>query len=231
MNDATLQELKTIVEQSVWPIRATMVRKRQIREELLGHLMATFEEEVQRVGDERTALDVTKKRFGNRNELAKDLQRSVGWRDQWRSVLESLGRQPGESVWHLALKHFLFTLLIYSTAMLVALPLVLALLILRAPARFDMAVTLDGHSVTTVLIDVIVKLVLFNTALSFLLALVMNRIGPVVVGSRLGRISLSVLLGLVLPFALTGLFAPAAIVLFSMVRQVRQERQHRKDWA
>ena len=38
MNDVTLKELKIVVEQAVRPVRATMARKRRIREELLIHL-------------------------------------------------------------------------------------------------------------------------------------------------------------------------------------------------
>ena len=46
MNDEILKELKIVVEQAVRPVRATMARKRQMREELLAHLTAIFEEEV-----------------------------------------------------------------------------------------------------------------------------------------------------------------------------------------
>ena len=40
MNDANLTELKVVVERTVQPIRATMARKRRMREELLAHLVA-----------------------------------------------------------------------------------------------------------------------------------------------------------------------------------------------
>ncbi len=46
MTDATLKELKVVVERAVQPIRATMARKRQMREELLAHLVSVFEQEI-----------------------------------------------------------------------------------------------------------------------------------------------------------------------------------------
>ena len=45
MNDVILRELKIVVERAVRPVRATIARKRRMREELLAHLMAIFEEE------------------------------------------------------------------------------------------------------------------------------------------------------------------------------------------
>ncbi len=52
MDDVILQELKRVVEQAVRPVRATMARKRRMREELLAHLTAIFEEEAGKLGDE-----------------------------------------------------------------------------------------------------------------------------------------------------------------------------------
>ena len=114
MNDVTLQELKRVVEQAVRPVRATMARKRRMREELLAHLMAIFEEEAERLGDEQAALEQAKQRFGDPRELTGQLQQAVPRWDRCRSILENMGCQPGESAWHLAAKHFLAMLLIYS---------------------------------------------------------------------------------------------------------------------
>ena len=57
MNDASLTELKVVVEQAVQPVRATMARKGRMREELLTHLVAIFDEEEKRLADERSALE------------------------------------------------------------------------------------------------------------------------------------------------------------------------------
>ena len=40
MNEVTLKELKIVVERAVRPVRATLARKRKMREELLAHLTA-----------------------------------------------------------------------------------------------------------------------------------------------------------------------------------------------
>ena len=112
MDDVILQELKRTVEQAVRPVRATMARKRRMREELLAHLVAIFEEEAGKLGDEQAALEQAKLRFGDPRELTGQLQQAVPWWDRFRSILENMGCQPDESAWHLAGKHFLLVLLI-----------------------------------------------------------------------------------------------------------------------
>ena len=57
MNDSTLTELKVVVERAVRPLQASLAQKRRMREELLGHLLSTFEEEAAKVGDEQAALE------------------------------------------------------------------------------------------------------------------------------------------------------------------------------
>ena len=80
MNDDVLKELEAVVERVVHPVRATMARKRQMREELLGHLVSVFEQAVEKLGDENLALQEAKSRFGDPAELSGQLQRSVsGW--------------------------------------------------------------------------------------------------------------------------------------------------------
>ena len=113
MDDVILQELKRVVERAVRPVRATMARKRRMREELLAHLVAIFEEEAGKLGDEQAALEQAKQRFGDPRELTGQLQQAVPWLDRFRSILENMGCQPGESAWHLAGRHFLVMLAIY----------------------------------------------------------------------------------------------------------------------
>ena len=125
MDNIILQELKRVVEQAVRPVRATMARKRRMREELLAHLVAIFEEEAGRLGDEQAALEQAKQRFGDPRELTGQIQQTVPWLDRCRSILENMGCQPGESAWHLAGRHFLVMLTIYSVPML-ALTMMLA---------------------------------------------------------------------------------------------------------
>jgi len=77
MNDVPLHQLRILVERAVRPVRATMVRKRRMREELLAHLTAIFEEEAARLGDEQAALERAAERFGDPAELAAELQQSA----------------------------------------------------------------------------------------------------------------------------------------------------------
>jgi hypothetical protein len=77
MNESALKQLKIIVERAVRPVRASRWRKRKMREELLAHVSAVFEEEMATLGDEPAALDRTAQRFGNPAELTAQLQSSV----------------------------------------------------------------------------------------------------------------------------------------------------------
>ena len=52
MNDSTLTRLKVLVERAVRPVRASMSRKHKMREELLAHVSAVFEEEAARFDNE-----------------------------------------------------------------------------------------------------------------------------------------------------------------------------------
>lgn len=81
MKDSTLTHLKIIVEKAVRPVRASTARKLQMRDELLGHVAAVFEEEAAKLGDDQTALERTQQRFGNPDELTGQLQRSVPAKD------------------------------------------------------------------------------------------------------------------------------------------------------
>ena len=224
MNDVILQELKRVVEQAVRPVRATMSRKRQMREELLAHLMAVFEEEAERLGNEQAALEQAKRRFGDPGELTTQLQQAVPRWDRCRSILENMGCRPSESAWHLAAKHFLVTLLIY----LLWLPMrELALGNLRnlGPVEAQRIWAL-------VAVGAVLVVALFNVILSVVLAPLLNKIGPVLASKRRGRILLAVLCGFVV---LCGLVLPwftgAAVLFILMARQAVKQWRYQADWA
>jgi hypothetical protein len=106
MNDTVLLKLKVIVERAVRPVRASLARKKKMREELLAHVTGVFEDELARRGDETAALIETEKRFGEPGELAKTLQASVPKRD--RFVLRSeqmIAPRSGESLFGRAVRH------------------------------------------------------------------------------------------------------------------------------
>jgi ATP-dependent Clp protease ATP-binding subunit ClpC len=69
-----------------------------MREELLAHLTAIFEEEVERLGDQRAALDQAARRFGDPRELTAQLQDTVPRWDRF-ARLDEVGsfRGPQES--------------------------------------------------------------------------------------------------------------------------------------
>ncbi|HBO43606.1 MAG TPA: hypothetical protein DD670_06690 [Planctomycetaceae bacterium] len=102
MDDMILQKLKIVVERSVRPVRATMARKRRMREELLAHLVAIVEEEVGRLGDERAALEQAKLRFGDPRELIGQTQETVPWWTRIEWFFEKWPFEPGRPAWRLA---------------------------------------------------------------------------------------------------------------------------------
>lgn len=223
MNDATLNELKIVVERAVRPIRATMTRKRRVREELLAHLVSVFDEEARRVGDEQTALDQAKRRFGDPRELTGQLQQAVPCWDRCWSVLECMGCQPSESAWHLAAKHFLAMLVFY----LLWLPT--CMLALGTPRNVWPA---EAQNLwVLVLAGLVLVSALFNVILSVVLAALLHKIGPVLARKRRGRIFLAVLCGFGVLCGTAPVFAGAAVLFLLMARQTVKEWHYQEDWA
>jgi ATP-dependent Clp protease ATP-binding subunit ClpC len=101
MNEPTLTHLKIIVERAVRPVRASVFRKRKMREELLAHVRGVFEEEA-RLGDEQAALARAQERFGQAAELTGELQASVPRGDDITRFAENLLYGPGESALRVA---------------------------------------------------------------------------------------------------------------------------------
>jgi hypothetical protein len=96
MNESTLTRLKIVVERAVRPVRASTSRNRKIREELLAHVSAVFEEEAAALGEEQAALERTTLRFGNPGEVTTQLQESVPASDGISQFFD-LDGLPGES--------------------------------------------------------------------------------------------------------------------------------------
>ena len=53
MNENITNELERLVEQCVRPVKTHFADKKRMREDLLSHLSATFEEELERTGHAR----------------------------------------------------------------------------------------------------------------------------------------------------------------------------------
>ncbi len=82
-----MRSLRVHVERIVRPIRASVLRKNRMREELLGHLKIAFEEERSRTQSDAEAVQRAAARLGDPDALREDLQHSVPW-------YERLGHVP-----------------------------------------------------------------------------------------------------------------------------------------
>jgi len=129
MNDVILRQLRVVVERAVRPVRASLAWKRRTREELLGHLAAIFEEEVERTGDEQAALIEAQRRFGDSRELSGQLQGSVPRRDWLARWLDFNGARPGDTLRSLAVRH----LGLWAATLLTMGALMLLMLLTRDP--------------------------------------------------------------------------------------------------
>jgi hypothetical protein len=74
-----MKALRIHVERIVRPIRASVPRKNKMREELLAHLKAAFDEERVAATTESVALERAKERLGDPDALRNELQSSVPW--------------------------------------------------------------------------------------------------------------------------------------------------------
>jgi len=74
-----MKRLMIHVERTVRPIRAEESTKCRMREEQHAHIIAIYEEELQRTGDQKRAIELACERFGNPADLRVDLQRTVPW--------------------------------------------------------------------------------------------------------------------------------------------------------
>ena len=102
LNLADLDEshlpLMRIVERVVRPLPANMARKRRIRDEMLTHLSAIYDEELTRSGDPAEAMDAASKKFGSPIELTAELQATVPKLEQWEMRLDrAFGWRPPET--------------------------------------------------------------------------------------------------------------------------------------
>jgi len=120
MNECTLTQLKVLVERAVRPVRASMSRKRKMREELLAHVSAVFEEEAARLDNEQAAFERTAQRFGNPAELTGQLQASVPTSDFLQRFLEGMALRTDESMLRRAVRFAVVTFFVCAIYLLPA---------------------------------------------------------------------------------------------------------------
>jgi hypothetical protein len=123
MNHSTLNELKILVERVVRPINASTRRKRQIRDELLAHVSATFQEEAAESVDDQTALQRTAARFGTPAEVSEQIRASLPAWDHFARTVDALWTRPGESPLPRALRQAAILELLAVPALLLVLTL------------------------------------------------------------------------------------------------------------
>jgi hypothetical protein len=82
-----MSQLK-FVERIVRPVRAGTARKRKMREELLAHLTAVYDEEFARLHEPGAAMRAAAERFGEPGELTRELQNSLPFHERISYFLE-----------------------------------------------------------------------------------------------------------------------------------------------
>jgi hypothetical protein len=95
MNDAIWNDLTAHISQAIESLPASLTRRQQMHEELLAHLCALYDEELQRLRDEQSAADRAKQRFGAPDHLRSELSAAVPWLE--RLVLLICGK--GSIMW------------------------------------------------------------------------------------------------------------------------------------
>jgi ATP-dependent Clp protease ATP-binding subunit ClpC len=108
-----MNQLK-FVERIVRPVRAGTTRKRKMREELLAHLTAVYDEELARLHDPTAAMHAAAERFGKPDVLSHELQSALPAAEQVSYFLDRwFGWRPPESAarWIRRMAVYMFCLL------------------------------------------------------------------------------------------------------------------------
>lgn len=122
------QSLMIAVERAVRPVRAPLMTRLRMREELLAHLESIQAEEAVRGGTAEQVLQRSLARWGDPQELTQELQRSLNWQERFEAGINHwFLRYEGESRLHAAARITL-TIWLYvgCTLLLVVIPTYLA---------------------------------------------------------------------------------------------------------
>ena len=117
-----MTDLMIPVERVVRPVRAGSRRKNRMREELLAHLTAIYQQERATLGDDRLAFAQAVRRLGDPSEVTRDLQDSVTRRERFEASVERwLGWRGGESGLRFAVRASALTFVATTVLMLTGL--------------------------------------------------------------------------------------------------------------
>ena len=119
MNETTLLKLKVIVERAVRPVKASLPWKMRMREELLAHITAVFEDESLRCRDETAALVQTESRFGDPTELARTLQTSLPASECFAAFMDALLEPRAGESWIRQTCRYVSLMIAYTGTLLV----------------------------------------------------------------------------------------------------------------
>src|SRR5688572_29464091 len=111
-------EQMRLVERVVRPVRAGITHKRKMREELLAHLAAIYDEEQALLDDPAAALKAAAGRLGNPAELARELQDAVPASERVAYHVERwLGWRPPESVARMMTRNALVSVVVVAVVL------------------------------------------------------------------------------------------------------------------
>ena len=172
MSDQVRGELRRIVEQAVRPLRASDARKMRMREEMFEHLSAIYAEELDRLGDDTAALARANERFGDPDDLVRELQGSLPGYERFLCACDLWRYRPGDSLLGYAGRHLVLALACMAVMVLFTLP----------------AIWLRGRTWEIgVFLHVALVTALFSTLFSASFALVGQRMGQILYGGETPR--------------------------------------------
>ncbi len=197
MTETTNRELMKAVERVVRPVRASLARKRRMRDELMAHVTALLDEEVRLPSPEGEALSRAVRRLGDPAELTVQLQQSVPAGDVMarfvdRLWLDSLPRpvllraiRNAKVTALLSLSAFSLAVLLSLLAFSMVVPPFLAARRMPPFAQSLLAVFIMTGSFTLIL-----------SALTFVFTVLENGLRQAVFGASTRRLGLAILIGL-----------------------------------
>jgi hypothetical protein len=87
MNPDITKQFQSLASQATRNISAAPKRRQAIADELVAHLHQTYEQELSKTQDESAALEKTLERFGDLQQLQKELRSSIPWHERFLYLL------------------------------------------------------------------------------------------------------------------------------------------------